>query len=228
MQASIFISAGQALTVAALSGLDEGARDLLSWRPESDLRAAPGYYLAAEAMRLAVLPDFAEIAAVLSPADTAKYARHVDYPAELRGVVFSGAPRLPKDYARTLAYWSPLRVTADHDGAQHVQCRLNEYEVSETDVLLSNAVVVCLRHVLELIEGLQPWQFLELHVPVDASMLGFDDRQRWDSAEEYGRDPHLAYERIFLKVETLLASPTPNFVAISAIHSENFDAQFYR
>ncbi len=228
MKTKIWITAAQALTVAALDGLDEGARDLLSWRPETDIRGHEGYYLAAEAMRLAVLPEGASVALVLSPVDTAKYARHVSYPPELRGVIFSGAPRLPKDYARTLAYWSPLLVTADHEGAQHVQNLLNEYAVSEGDVLLSNGVVMCIENVLELIEGLQPESFVEVRVPVDASMLGFDDRQRWDSCEEYGRDPHLPCERVYIKVQDLLASPTPNFVAISAIHSENFDAQFYR
>ncbi len=199
MQASIFISAGQALTVAALSGLDEGARDLLSWRPESDIRAAPGYYLAAECMRLAAMTEGADVALVLSPDDTAKYARHVSYPAELRGVVFSGAPRLPKDYARTLAYWSPLQVTGAHAGAKHVQCRLNEYEVSEGDFLLSNGVVLILVNVLELIEGLQPWQFLEVRVPVMADMVSMD-RGLFDSDAAWSVSPELPMERIFLRV----------------------------
>ncbi len=144
MQATIYITERAMKTVAALDGLDEGARDLLAWRPESDLRSESGYFLAAEVMRLAVLPEGADVALVLSPVDVAKYARHVSYPPELRGVVFSGAPRLPKDYAVALAYWSPLLVTADHDGAEHVQCQLNEYEVSETDVLLSNGVAMCI------------------------------------------------------------------------------------
>ncbi len=225
MQSIIYITDNAMATVTALDGLDEGARDLLAWRPETDLRAAPGYYLAAEAMKLAVLPEGASVALVLSPVDTAKYARHVSYPPELRGVVFSGAPRLPKDYARTLAYWSPLLVTADHDGAEHVQCLLNEYEVSEGDFLLSNGVVLILVNVLELLEGLQPESFVEVRVPVDASMLGLD-RARWDSGEAYGQDIHLPYERLYLKVQTLLASPTPDFAAIACIHSEQWDSSF--
>ncbi len=121
MQSIICITANAMATVTALNGLDEGARDLLAWRPETDIRGHEGYYLAAESMRLAVLPDGADVALSLSPADEARYDRHVSFPPELRGVVFSGAKGLPKDYERTLAFWSPLEMTADHDGAQHCQ-----------------------------------------------------------------------------------------------------------
>ncbi len=106
MQSTIFITAEAMATVAALDGLDEGARDLLAWRPETDIRGHPGYYLNAESMRLAVLPEGASVALVLAPSDAARYDRHVSYPASLRGVIFSGAPRLPKNYAETLSYWS--------------------------------------------------------------------------------------------------------------------------
>ncbi len=226
MQSTIYITANAMATVAALEGLDEGDRDLLAWRPESDLRGQEGYYLNASQMTLLVLPEGSDVALVLSPADEAKYARHASFPVGLRGCVFSGAPRLPKDYARTLAYWSPLLVTADHDGAQHVQNLLNEYEVSETDVLLSNGVVVCLKNVLTMIEGLQPWQFLELDVPVMADMLGMD-RGLFDSDTPYSVSPELPIERIFLRVRDILDSPNPDFIAITVLHSENWDSPFY-
>ncbi len=230
MQATIYITATAMATVTALDGLDEGARDLFAWRPETDLRGHEGYYLNASEMKLAVLPEGASVALVLSPADAARYARHVSYPAELRGVVFSGAPGLPKDYERTLAYWSPLSMTADHDGAQHVQNLLQEYEVSETDVLLSNGVVMCIERVLELIEGLHHDQFIEIQVPVMADMLGMD-RGLFDSDTAYGVSSVLplavAVERIFLRIQDILDSPNPDFIAVAVLHSENWDSPFY-
>ncbi len=227
MQATIYITATAMATVTALDGLDEGARDLLAWRPETDIPRREGYQLNAESMQLAVLPDGADVALVLSPADEARYARHVTYPPELRGVVFSGASGLPKDYERTLAFWSPLLMTADHDGAQHCQNLLNEYEVSETDVLLSNGVVVCIARVLALIEGFRPDQFIEVRVPVMADMLGMD-RGLFDSDAPYSMSPELPFERIFLRVQDILDSPDPDFIAVTVLHSENWDSPFYQ
>ncbi len=235
MKTKIWITAAQALTVATLSGLDEGARDLLAWRPETDLRGHPGYYLAAEAMRLAVLPEGADVAFVLSPADAAKYDRHVTYPPELRGVVFSGAKGLPKDYERTLAYWSPLLMTADHDGAQHCQNLLNEYPVPEIDgrpqdALLSNGVALCVARVLELIEGLHHDRFLEIQVPVMGDDMLGQDRicGLFDSDAPYLVSPELPFERIFLRVRDILDSPNPDFIAVTVLHSENWDSPFYQ
>ena len=62
MQATIYITAQAMENVATLSGLNEGDRDLLSWRPETDIRCRAGYYLAAEVMRLAVLPEGSDVA----------------------------------------------------------------------------------------------------------------------------------------------------------------------
>ncbi len=87
MQSTIYITATAMATVTALDGLDEGARDLLAWRPETDIRQREGYYLNAESMRLAVLAEGADVVLSLSPADVAKYDRHVSYLAELRGGV---------------------------------------------------------------------------------------------------------------------------------------------
>ncbi len=232
-QSTIYITSAQASTVAALHGLDEGARDLLASSPKTDIRGNVGYFLAADCMQLAVLPEGADVALVLSPADAARYDRHVSFPPELRGVVFSGAPRLPKDYQRTLAFWSPFKMTVDHDGAQHVQNPMNEYEVSETDVLLSNGVVLCIDRVLELIEGLQPWQFLELDVPVMGDDMLGQDRicGLFDSDAPYLVSPELpvavAVERIFLRVRDILDSSNPDFIAVTVLHSECWDSPFY-
>ncbi len=227
MQATIFITSAQALTIAALSGVDEVGRDMLASSPKTDLRKAAGYYLNSESMRLAVLPEGSDVGLVLSPADEARYDRHCSFPSELRGCVFSGATGLPKDYERTLAWWSPLLVTADHDGAQHVQNLLNEYEVSETDVLLSNGVVLCIDHAMELIEGFRPDQYIEVRVPVMADMLGME-RGLFDSDTTYSMSPNHPIERIFLRVRDIQNSPDPDFIAIAILHSENWDSPFYQ
>ncbi len=223
--ACVYITANAMRTVAALDSLDEGQRDLLAWRPETDLRSDPGYFLAAEAMRLKLLPEGSEISAVLAPSDEARYQKHLSFLSELRGVICRGA-RLPQGFERSLAYWSPLEVTADHENFFLFQNLLNSVtEVKGHPRLLSNAVILTLVNVLEIIEDLSPKSFVEIRIPVDASMLGLD-RERWDSAEEYGQDIHLPYERIFLKVQDLLGSPTPNFLALACIHSEQWDSSF--
>ncbi len=227
MQATIFITSAQALTIAALSGVDEVGRDMLASSPKTDLRKAAGYYLNSESMRLSVLPEGSDVALVLSPADAARYDRYVTYPAELRGVVFSGATGLPKDYERTLAFWSPLLMTADHDGAQHVQNLLQEYSVQPEDVLLSsNAVVLCIKHVSALIDGLQPDQYVEIKVPVLADFLGME-REYFDSDMPYSVSPTYPVERIFFRVRDILNSPNPDVIFIAVLHTENWDSDLF-
>ncbi len=121
-------------------------------------------------------------------------------------------------------------MTEDHAGAEHVQNLLNEYEVSETDALLSNGIVLCIKHVLELIEGLRPESFIEVQVPVMADMLGME-RGLFDSDAAYSVSPELplavAMERIFLWVRDIKNSPTPDFIAVAVLHSECWDSPFY-
>jgi hypothetical protein len=125
---------------------------------------------------MAVLPAGADVAIRLTPADA-----HITFPPELRGVVFSGAPHLPENYAAILAYWSPLEVTAMHEGAQYCQNLRNEYMVTFSpdpapgqpqDALLSDGLVLCMHGVLELVRGLTPEQFIEIQIPVRRADAG--------------------------------------------------------
>jgi hypothetical protein len=95
MQATLFISAEAMTTVNAIKDLDYYDRVSLSDEPETDLTTAPGYFLNTNALHLAELPAGAEVAIHLTPADQATYRQHVSMPANLRGVIFSGAPNLP-------------------------------------------------------------------------------------------------------------------------------------
>ncbi len=233
-QSIIYITARAMETVVALDGLDEGDRDLLAFNPETDIRRHEGYYLNAESMRLTVLPATADVALLLSPADTARYDRHVTYPAELRGVVFSGATGLPKDYERTLAWWSPFKMSlADQNGAQHVQSRYFEYAVPEIDgqpqdALLSNGVIICLKDLP--IHGLEPESFIEVQVPVIPDFLGMD-RWLFDSDLPYAATPEHpsagAMERIYLRVGDIRESVHPDVIFISVLHTENWDSNFF-
>jgi len=177
-------------------------------------------------MRLAVLPAGADVAVRLAPADA-----HITFPPELRGVIFSGAPHLPDNYAAILAYWSPLEVTAMHEGAQYCQNLRNEYMVSFSpaltpgqpqDVLLSDGLVVCMTGVRELVGRLDPEQFIEVQIPVSAQMLG-PELDGFDTAEVHGR----SCERIYLRVRDILDSPDPDFIAIAAIHTDLWDYGYY-
>lgn len=229
-QATIYVTEKALATVGELVGLDECDRDYLNAKPEPRLNQQEGYYLSTESMRLAVLPVDAEVVRLLSPRGMETYCRHVSFPPELRGVVFSGAPRLPANYASILGYWSPLQITTQHHGAQHCQNLLSEYAVPEIagypqDALLSNAVVVCIQNVRTVIAGMAPQNFIEIHIPVDAEMLGMD-REKFDSCVAYDVDASLPCDRIYLRVQDVLESPNPDFIAIAVLHTENHDADY--
>ncbi len=229
-RASIYVSAHALETVRVVQGMDEGQRDLQARNPQTDLRQREGYYLCSESMRLVALPSSAEVVAVLTPCDIDTYARHVQFPPELRGVVYGGAPQLPQDYATIIGYWSPLTITEQYAGAQHCQNRLNEYAIPEIDghvcdALLSNAVVVCIEGIASLIPSMATGQYIEIHIPVNADFLGMD-REWFDSSADYGTSTVLHNERIYLRVQDVLDSPNPNFIAIAVLHTENYDADF--
>jgi hypothetical protein len=228
--ATIYVTAKAMAMVEALVGLDECDRDYLNSKPETRLNQQEGYYLCVEFARLAVLSLKAEVVCLLSPSGMDTYCRHVSFPPELRGVVFGGASRLPKNYAAILGYWSPLKVTDQHNGAQHCQSLLNEYAVPEIDghpqdALLSNAVVVCIQNVRAMIAGMALHHYIEIHIPVDTEMLGMD-REKFDSDAGYDISTSLPCERIYLRVQDILESPNPDFIAIAVLHTENHDADY--
>jgi hypothetical protein len=90
---------------------------------------------------------------------------------------------------------------------------------------LSNAVVVCMQNVLALIAGMDPRQYIEIHIPVDTDMLGMH-REKFDSGAAYVISTSPTCERIYLKVQDVLDSPNPDFIAFAVLHTENFDAAF--
>lgn len=221
-------------TVGALEGLDHYERAIRSMKPETALNNRAGYHLNAGAMLLAVLPEGADVAVRLTPADAPTYRRHVRFPPELRGVVFGGAPKLPDNYVAILGYWSPLKVGDMHEGAQYCQNIMNEYMVSfgqqasaaTPDVLLSDGLVVCITGARSMAAGLRPEQFIELEIPVNVEMLG-EDMEGFHSKKAYRVKTGQPTERIYLRVSDIRASPNPDYIAIAAVHTELWDYGYY-
>ena len=237
MRATIYITATAMATVHALDGLDHYERAVRSMKPETALHNRAGYHLNASAMKLQVLPEGADVALRLTPAGASTYRRHVRFPPELRGVVFSGAPKLPPNYAAILGFWSPLQVGDMHDGTQYCQNVLNEYMVSfgqaasptpgrPRDVLLSDALVVCITGARSMVAGFRPTQFIELEIPVNVEMLG-EDLAGFHSKKAYRAQLGQPTERIYLRVSDVRASPNPDFIAIAAVHTELWDYGYY-
>jgi hypothetical protein len=234
MQVTIYISTEAMTTVNAIKDLDYYDRVCLNDEPEMDRTTAPGYFLNTNALNLAELPADAEVAIHLTPADAATYHQHVKMPANLRGVIFSGAPALPTDFAKIIAYWSPLTPTIHHRGALYYQNVLNAYCVSLTDtdetndtpvvedaggdVLLSDGLVVSITGLAAMLEKLNPNHYLALTIPIHP-MLGIE-LEGYRSAEEYATDPAQQSETLYLRIADVLTSPDADHIAISALRTE--------
>lgn len=232
MQASIYISAQAMATVNAIQRLDYYDRVSLSDDPTTDLTVHPGYYLNTNALHLVDLPEDAQTALSLSPADAARYRQHVSIPANLRGVVYSGAPNLPDNYAKIISYWSPLALMPYHRNALYYQNVQSEYCVTLTapdetdddlpdtvDALISDSLVVVIAGLAASLVSLNPDHFVALSIPINSEMLGIE-LDGYRSPKDYATGDSLPSETIFLRIADILASPDPDLIAIAAIRSE--------
>ncbi|MFS0756505.1 hypothetical protein ABC383_17655 [Noviherbaspirillum sp. 1P10PC] len=236
MQATIFIPPEAMKTVEAIRSLDYYDRLSLNDDAATDLAAAPGYFLNTDALHIAELPAFARIAVSLSPAQSEAYWQTVTAPAELRGVVYAGAPHLPPHYGDIIRYWSPITVSDFHQNAVYYQNVHNAYLVQLTvaggsnaadpyaermpaDDLLTDGIVFSIKGLAARLKGCDPQHFVEVSIPIDPVILGIEhDGLR--STEEYSFDTMGQWERIYLRVADIMSSPNPNHVAISALRSE--------
>ncbi|MYM96487.1 hypothetical protein [Duganella vulcania] len=240
MQATIYISPEAMTTISVIKDMDYYDRVSLSDDPTTDLTKSPGYYLNINALNLAKLPVDAEVVIRLTPADAATYQQHVRIKSELRGVIFSGAPNLPNDYAKIIAYWSPLIATYHHRGAVYYQNVLNSYCVQlvdpdgmedavdvndaehATDFLVSDGLVVTVTGLALNLEGMNPQQFVALTIPINPTMLGIE-MEGYHSEEDYSIHPAPQMETLYLRIADILASPDVNHIEISAVRTELFD-----
>lgn len=237
MHATIYISKEAMTTVNAIKDLDYYDRVSLSDYEATDFTSSPGYFLNTNALDLAELPADADVAIQITPADAATYNRYASIPANLRGVIFSGSPNLPNDYAKKLAYWSPLAPTVFHRGAVYHQNVLNAYCVcltgtdekggivaddgaeSAADVLLSDGVVIVVAGLAARTAKLDPGQYVAVTIPIDAAMLGIE-LEGFMSELEYTADPAQQTETLFLRAADILASPDADHIIISALRSD--------
>lgn len=240
MQAKIYISTTAIKTVNAIGSLDYYARVSLSDDEETDYTSSPGYFINTDALDLAELSAGADVAIHLTPADPATYHRHVSMPANLRGVIFSGAPNLPANYAEIISFWSPLVPTIHHRSAVYFQNEMNSYCVQlldpdstgdavvvndadhAGDVLISDGLVVTVTGLAGMVADLKPEQFIALSIPINPSMLGIE-LDGYRSTEKYATDPAAQMETLYLRIADILASPDVNNIAISAIRTELSD-----
>jgi hypothetical protein len=240
MQPNIYITADAMKTVNTIQHLDYYERVCLSDNPETDLTTAPGYWLNTNALRLAELHANADVALHLTPDDSSTYKQHVTIAANLRGVIFSGAPHLPPGFAESIGFWSPLTPTPHHRGAVFYQNILNAYcvnlngidESNETfvdtdsdqpaDVLLSDGLVVCVTGLAALINNFNREQFVALTIPINPTMLGIE-LEGYRTEGEYVADAAEQSETIYLRIADIMASPMPDFIALCAIRTELSD-----
>jgi len=240
MQATIYISPEAMATISVIKDMDYYERVSLSDDPATDLTKSPGYYLNINALNLANLPVDAEVVIRLTPADAVTYQQHVRIKSELRGVIFSGAPNLPNDFAKIIAFWSPLIWTHHHRRAVYFQNVLNSYCVQlvdldgmedsgavndaehATDFLVSDGLVVSVTGLAAMVEDMKPEQFVALTIPIDPTMLGIE-MEGYHSDEDYAIHPAPQMETLYLRIADILASPDVNHIEISAIRAELYD-----
>lgn len=114
------------------------------------------------------------------------------------------------------AYLVQLVVTDGDDAADPYAERV------PADELLTDGVVFCIKGLAARLEDCDPQQFVEVYLPFDPVILGIEhDGLR--SSDEYRFDPDGQWDRIYLRVADIMASPDPNLVAISAFRSEFHD-----
>jgi len=243
MTATIYVTKEAMATLDAIRGLDYYSRCELSDDPETDVSNAEGYYLKSDTkLKVAILPDDADVALHFTPLDLVSYAKHVSIPTELRGCIFEQAPHLPKDYAEIVRYWSGETVNSNTSGAVYYQNPLNEYMVdlsalqaegtNETvglttvDALLSEGVAVRLSGLANLVTDLNSESYLEILVPVQMSMLGLEN-DSWRSGEKYPVHENQRCERFFLKIADILRSPDPDAIYVDILRYEMLDYGYF-
>lgn len=245
MSATIHVTKEALATALAMKDLDYYDRLALSDDEATDPTKREGYYLKnANAFKLAMLPDTAQIALRITPANTAMYHRHISMPANLRGCVFEKAPHLPEHYAEIVTYWTGKTVNANDGGAVYFQNPLNEYMVDLTaieatvggevecnsstnmDALLSEGVVVCIAGLGALAQAFSMDHFVEIAIPVDAAMLGSESGS-FRSRADYDHYSIGQSERIFLKVADILQSPDPDRIYADLLRHELLDYGYF-
>lgn len=237
MSATIYVTPASLATMHLIAPLDYYDRCTLSDNPATDPTRREGYYLKdLSFLSVSVLPDAAHIALELNAG-----AAEVSFPTELRGCIFEGAPHLPPDYQRIIAYWSGPPINADQDCAIYYQCPAQRYKVpmaqleatsasmsdwaKPIDALVSEGVVVCITGLDAQLSDAADDDFVSVALPIDDDLLGLDNGGFLAESEYNVTSGRV--ERIFLRVADIRHSPDPQRIYIDILRYEELDYGFY-
>ncbi|KQV51894.1 hypothetical protein [Duganella sp. Root336D2] len=234
MPATIYVTTEAYETAQATKDLDYYDRlNLSEGTPDFDKR--PGYHLKnANVLQLVVLPE----GAIVIDQSTIGRPLSMSAPANLRGCIFEGAPNLPEGYADIIAYWSGASINLNTSGAAYFQCALNEYMVDlgpdpleepiVNDRLLSEGIVFLISGVSALAEGFPADCYIEVKFPIDAAMLGVEPED-FRSTKDYAvvANENAQFDKVYLKVADILASPDPDRIYIELLRNELIDYGYW-
>ena len=238
MQATIFISREAMTTANAIKDLDYHTRVSLADEASTDLSNQPGYYLKnADKINLAELPTTAHVPLRLHITEQCQATFEISMPTNLRGCIFEHAPNLPDGYADIITYWSGKPLNADDYRAVFFQNPQNEYlvelrgaldgeEYTSTDRLLSEGIVASIKGIAVMIKSLASEDFIEVEIPIDASMVGIEN-DGFRSSSPYTPSETGRYQHIYLKVSDIQRSPDPDHIMIDLLRYELLDYGYW-
>jgi hypothetical protein len=205
----------------------------------------PGQYFG-DWLNLQVLPEGANVGLQINTKRLDYYADLVEFPNDLSMCIFSRAPGLPDKYAEIMAFWSRPAWTPSDTGAKYYQNESHSYMVNldsddcdDEDVienedgtvtvledqLLSESIVVHIKELGRLIgeHNLDPEQFIEIGIPIDPDVLSEDGSPNFLT---YNKQSD-RFDRIFLQVKDVMASPDPENIYIDLLRHEMLDYGYY-
>jgi hypothetical protein len=234
MPATIYVTALAFETTQGIKDMDYHDRCELC-DEDTTFPDRPGYHLKnANKLNVAPLPDHANVI-VLSKTQ-GNFS--IEMPANLRGCLFERAPDLPDNYAAIVSYWSGETINSSVSGAVYFQCPLNAYMVDlgaepldepvVNDRLLSEGIVVAVKGLATLASSLSPDDFIECSVPLDKNMLGVEpDKFRSTHSYQTSQRTNEGFEKVYLKVSDILASPDADTIYIDLLCNELIDYGYW-
>jgi len=237
LSATIYVTPACLATMRLIAPLDYYDRCTLSDDPTTDPTRREGYYLKdLSFLSVSALPDAAHIVLQLDAG-----AAEVSFPTDLRGCIFEGAPHLPPNYQRIIAYWSGRPINADQECAIYYQCPAQRYEVpmaqleaisasmsdwaKPIDALVSEGVVVSITGLDAQLSHAADDDFVSVALPIDEDLLGLDNGGFLAESEYNVTSGRV--ERIFLRVADIRHSPDPQRIYIDILRYEELDYGFY-
>jgi hypothetical protein len=197
------------------------------------LNEKKGYYFNYDNIEYGIIP---KESLVIEPLYAA-----IKFPSNLRFGIFEKAPNLPYKYKENMEYWGGKVDYPKDFGIAYYQNSKNEYMVSfveaeddpspitTVDKLLSSAIVVNITGLRDsIVQGIDLDSFFKIDIPVDDNQIGEDadlgDLIQGDSEINLNAPKLIT---LYLKVEDIINSPTPNSIYIDVVRYELIDYGYY-